>query len=162
MCLRLKAKDFAMAAHCAIGQKRKYTGSDYYTHPYAVAHTLINIGAPDEVIAAAFLHDVVEDTQITLSIIECVFGRKVRLMVEDLTDTEEGNRATRKRLARERLSKASAWTQEIKCADIIDNAYSIKEYDPKFWKVYRAECVELVAALTKATSLRVKALEALA
>jgi (p)ppGpp synthase/HD superfamily hydrolase len=109
-----QARIFATAAHAAVGQKRKHTGEDYIVHPTAVAMTLpVTIG--DEYIAAAFLHDVVEDTFVTHIQIKDMFGEKVCKIVKALTDEpfiENGaNRKARKAIDRERLSKADAGTQ---------------------------------------------------
>ena len=150
-----QARIFATAAHAAVGQKRKHTGEDYIVHPTAVAMTLpVTIG--DEYIAAAFLHDVVEDTFVTHIQIKDMFGEKVCKIVKALTDEpfiENGaNRKARKAIDRERLSKADAGTQTIKVADLIDNTKSIVEFDPKFAPVYLAEKALLLDVLTKADS----------
>ena len=84
-----KAKVFSMAAHEAIGQKRKYTGEPYYTHPQRVAEILqgVQYTLPEEAFAVALLHDVVEDTDVNLHTIGEVFGPKVEQGVALLTDT---------------------------------------------------------------------------
>ena len=56
---------FATAAHAAIGQKRKYSGDDYIVHPARVASIVTRHGGTDEMIAAAWLHDTVEDTDVS-------------------------------------------------------------------------------------------------
>ena len=149
-----KARIFATAAHMAVGQKRKHTGEDYIVHPIEVADIVSKAGLDDEYISAAFLHDVVEDTHITLNQIKEVFGQKVHDIVEALTDEpfiENGaNRKARKAIDRERLSKADAGTQTIKVADLIDNTKTIVGYDPKFAPVYLAEKALLLDVLTKA------------
>jgi (p)ppGpp synthase/HD superfamily hydrolase len=92
--LELDAKLFAAAAHGAIGQKRKYTGEDYIVHPIAVAEIVRSVPHTEVMIAAALLHDVVEDTPVTL---EERFGCEVRELVDWLTDKpEKGNRKERK------------------------------------------------------------------
>ncbi|TYF68814.1 guanosine polyphosphate pyrophosphohydrolase, partial [Enterobacter hormaechei] len=58
-----KAHMFAAGAHAGVGQKRKYTGEDYIHHPVAVAEIVRNHGGTDEMVAAAMLHDTIEDTQ---------------------------------------------------------------------------------------------------
>lgn len=62
-----KAYYFAMAAHAAVGQKRKYTGEPYIVHPVEVCDIIThNVEwSNDEMCCAALLHDVVEDTQVT-------------------------------------------------------------------------------------------------
>ena len=65
----VEAKMFATAAHAAIGQKRKYSGDDYIVHPQRVAAIVEKHGGTDEMIAAAWLHDTVEDTDVTPDLI---------------------------------------------------------------------------------------------
>src|SRR5688572_2926151 len=56
---------YAVAEGAHEGQSRK-SGEPYITHPIAVAQIITDLGLPDTVIAAAFLHDVVEDTLVSL------------------------------------------------------------------------------------------------
>ncbi|MEB3255618.1 MAG: bifunctional (p)ppGpp synthetase/guanosine-3',5'-bis(diphosphate) 3'-pyrophosphohydrolase [Synechococcaceae cyanobacterium] len=76
------AFDFAYQLH--EGQYRA-SGEPYIIHPIAVADLLRDIGASAAVIAAGFLHDVVEDTQVTPEEIEQHFGAEVRALVEGVT-----------------------------------------------------------------------------
>lgn len=149
-----KALVFATAAHGAIGQTRKYTKEAYIAHPIRVKETVEKYSgsATDAMLAAALLHDVVEDTDITFDIIESVFGTEVMELVFWLTDKSkkaDGNRKTRKAIDREHLARAPAEAQTIKLADLIDNSDSIAKYDASFWKVYREEKKALLAVLTK-------------
>ena len=57
-----KALKFSTAAHAAVGQKRKYTGEDYIVHPIAVSEIVAAFGGSKEMVAAALLHDTLEDT----------------------------------------------------------------------------------------------------
>ena len=137
-----KAYTFATAAHAAVGQKRKYDGADYIVHPTRVANLVKQYGGTDAMIAAAYLHDVVEDTDVTMDIITGMFGSVVAKYVDDLTDVSkpsDGNREARKTIDRQHTANATADAQFIKCADIIDNAYDIADNDPSFWRVYRRE-----------------------
>lgn len=149
-----KALVFATAAHGAIGQTRKYTKEPYINHPKRVMETVRNYvtDATPEMLAAALLHDVVEDTDITLELIEEVFGYEVMELVFWLTDKSkksDGNRKTRKAIDREHLGRAPAQAQTIKLADLIDNSDSIAQHDASFWKVYKEEKQALLAVLTK-------------
>lgn len=137
-----KAYTFATAAHAAVGQKRKYDGADYIVHPIRVANLVKQYGGTDAMIAAAYLHDVVEDTDVTMDVITSLFGSVVASLVKDLTDVSkpsDGNREARKTIDRLHTADASADAQFIKCADIIDNAYDIADNDPSFWRVYKRE-----------------------
>ena len=80
--LLASAFDFAYQLH--EGQFRA-SGEPYIIHPVAVADLLRDIGASAAVIAAGFLHDVVEDTQVTPEEIELRFGPEVRTLVEGVT-----------------------------------------------------------------------------
>lgn len=144
------AQLFAQAAHGATGQVRRYTGEPYIEHPAEVVALLKRAGVTDDaMLAAAWLHDVVEDTQVPPDMIRREFGLLVFTMVVDLTNVQRslGNRTTRKALDRVRLSAASSETQSVKLADLISNTRSIREHDPKFWPVYRAEALALLDVL---------------
>ena len=80
--LLVSAFDFGFQLH--EGQFRA-SGDPYIVHPVAVADLLRDIGASASVIAAGFLHDVVEDTDVTLEQIEAHFGSEVRELVEGVT-----------------------------------------------------------------------------
>lgn len=73
---------FAEAAHS--GQVRQ-TGEPYIDHPISVAVTLASWKQPQPVLEAALLHDVVEDTPVTLEKIETLFGEEVSFLVEGVT-----------------------------------------------------------------------------
>lgn len=138
--LELAAMKFAGHAHK--GQARKYTDLPYITHPAVVAEIVRGAGGTPEMIAAAWLHDVVEDCGVTLFEIQVDFGRDVADLVDWLTDAAtpaDGNRATRKAAYVERMKSAPAEAQTIKLADLIDNTRSIALCDPGFAKVYLPE-----------------------
>lgn len=144
------ARLFAIAAHDAVGQKRKYTGDPYWVHPRAVAEIVGTVDHTTEMLAAAWLHDVVEDTKITNDTILKEFGSEVAMLVYWLTDQstpEDGNRATRKKLDLDHTALASPEAKTIKLADIIDNTKTIRAYDPNFWRVYRSEMSKLMEVL---------------
>ena len=81
---------FAIAAHKAVGQKRKYTGDDYIVHPAEVAHIVDQVpGSTDEMVAAAWLHDVVEDTGVDITEYDPTFAKvyieEKRKLLETMT-----------------------------------------------------------------------------
>jgi (p)ppGpp synthase/HD superfamily hydrolase len=147
-----KAKVFATAAHAAVGQKRKYTFEPYIVHPIEVASIVRGVPHTPEMEAAAYLHDVVEDTQVSLITIYKEFGKEVGELVGWLTDpstSEMGNRAVRKAIDREHSANAPAAAQTVKLADLISNTRSIMEHDPAFAKIYLEEKRLLLEMLTK-------------
>lgn len=149
-----KARIFATQAHGAIDQRRKYTGAPYIEHPREVVAILREAGITDDAtLAAAWLHDVVEDCPIAICEIGASFGAEVESIVAALTDTPVGNglnRATRKALDCGRLARADARAQTIKVADMIDNTASIVERDPQFAVTYMREKAALLPRLERA------------
>lgn len=147
-----RAAAFCVGAHCAVGQKRKYTGEDYWRHPLEVLFILQQVvpSATEEMRVAALLHDVIEDTQVTLETVKDLFGETVAVYVEQLTDVSkpgDGNRAARKAIDLAHTALASPEAKTIKLADLISNSRSIVERDPEFAKVYLAEKRALLAVL---------------
>ncbi len=78
----IRAHEIADAAHS--GQTRK-SGEPFITHPVAVADILAGLGMDTDTIVAALLHDVVEDTQITIDEVKKKFGADVALLVDGVT-----------------------------------------------------------------------------
>ena len=141
------ARIFATAAHAAVGQKRKYTGEDYIVHPTEVALTVASITDDEVMIAAALLHDVLEDTAVTPDQLKAVVGEEVTELVLWLTDVskpDDGNRAVRKAIDRQHTAAAPARAKTIKLADLISNTRSIVTHDPGFAKTYMVEKRELL------------------
>ena len=144
-----RAKVFAARAHGA--QVRKYTGEPYINHPEAVVGILEDAMVDDpNMIAAAWLHDVLEDTATTREEIREHFGEAIFRLVVELTNAsqpEDGNRAKRKEIDRQFLLGVSLKAKTIKLADLIDNTRSIMKHDPKFARVYVPEARALLQAL---------------
>ena len=139
-----RAKIFATAAHYAAGNVRKYTGEPYINHPAEVASILDLCAEPptEQMKCAAWLHDVVEDTGVPISVIDDIFGHYVASLVEQLTDVskpEDGNRAARKEIDRNHTAKCCPSAATIKLADLISNTKSIVARDAEFAKTYLAE-----------------------
>jgi len=138
------AYEFATAAH--EGQVRKYTGEPYIIHPLAVAEAVAAHVNDKEAIAAAALHDTVEDTETTHEDILERFGETVAEYVWYLTKAPAfvGNRAKRKLHDRNRLKEAPEIVRFIKVMDVWNNQVSIREHDPKFYETFREEVRDLL------------------
>ncbi len=150
MTIEQRALEFATKAHA--GQVRKYTGEPYIAHPIAVAEIVRSVPHTPEMIAAAYLHDVVEDCEVSHEEVCREFGGCIGQLVFRLTDASigmSGNRMSRKAVDRYYMSIAPAEAQTIKLADLIHNTSSIAAADPAFWKVYRLEKLALLDVLTK-------------
>lgn len=146
-----RAAQFAHAAHAAVDQRRKYTNVPYIEHPFAVARLVLTVTDDKATVAAALLHDTVEDTQATRADIEREFGADVAQLVEWLTDVSQpsdGNRAVRKEIDRQHLAQADPRAKTVKLADLIDNTRSIVTYDRHFARVYLVEKERLLEVLT--------------
>ena len=145
-----KAKMLAGKAH--EGQFRKYSGMPYIVHPIEVATIVQSVDHTDEMIAAALLHDVVEDTDYSFEDIANEVSPKVAELVKGLTDVsnpQDGNRKVRKAIDKDHLAEQNAEVQTIKLADVISNSQDIKANDPKFAEVYIEEMKALLEVLTK-------------
>jgi (p)ppGpp synthase/HD superfamily hydrolase len=145
-----KAKMLAGKAH--EGQFRKYSGMPYIVHPIEVATIVQTVEHSDEMIAAALLHDVVEDTDYSFEDIANEVSPEVADLVKGLTDVsspQDGNRKVRKAIDKDHLAEQNAEVQTIKLADVISNSQDIKANDPKFAKVYIEEMKALLEVLTK-------------
>jgi (p)ppGpp synthase/HD superfamily hydrolase len=141
------ASYFAIGAHRK--QKRK-DGAPYELHLAAVADWCRWAGLGQEVVAAAWLHDVLEDTDWTYDDLVIYFGERVAHLVLEVTDAakpEDGNRAVRVAINREHLAHASPEGMSIKLADLIDNTTTIVAVDPNFARVYLREKEELLPHL---------------
>jgi len=138
-----EARIYAMGAHA--GQKRKYTGLPYVTHCEAVALNVYNKGGKASQIAAAWLHDVLEDTATEYTDLIDLFGSEVAYYVQELTDhfTHENypmfNRALRKWMEANRLGAISDEAKLVKVCDLADNTSSIVGHDPGFASKYLVE-----------------------
>ncbi len=145
-----KAQDFATTEHQRINHVRKYSNQPYQTHLAAVAKLVASVTDDEEMIAAAWLHDTVEDTPATLGDIEQAFGTSIAEMVEELTDVSkpsDGNRATRKEIDRQHLAQASKRSKTIKLADLIHNGVDIVNHDKKFARTFLQEMQALLDVL---------------
>lgn len=152
--LTYKARHFAAFAHS--GQRRKYTDEPYILHPESVAWLVAEGGGTEQMVAAAWLHDVLEDTIVTQAEIYVHFGFEVSQLVRELTDVytsalyPDMNRGERKRLEAERLAGCSHAARTIKRCDMADNTRSIVEHDPGFAAVYLEEKAYLLGLLNEA------------
>jgi (p)ppGpp synthase/HD superfamily hydrolase len=155
-----KARRFAELAHGLVlnsqgelGQRRKGTNEPYTKHLSEVARLVAECGGDEVQVAAAWLHDVVEDTPVPLTHVRAVFGPDVAHLVEELTDkfTKQNypglNRHQRKAKEVERLSKISDRAKTIKYADFLSNLESVSVLGPNFGEVYTREVAEALRSM---------------
>ena len=136
----LKAARFASVKH--VSQKRKGAAAEpYLNHLIEVAELVsMAIAEPDaNVIAAAFLHDTIEDTKTSKEELIEVFGSDIAGLVSEVTDDKSLPKAERKRLQVEHAPSLSARAQTIKIADKISNLRGILFTPPEDWDLRRKQ-----------------------
>lgn len=141
----IRAAQFAEQAHR--GQTRKYTGRPYITHPIRVAGRVAthSLATPD-LVAAAFLHDVVEDCGTRPEILAIIFNRAVHNIVMQLTNLPRMEGESRKKHKLREIDRMSIAPQEVKLIKLIDRTDNLNEIDPtkKFAKPYAQESLDLL------------------
>jgi guanosine-3',5'-bis(diphosphate) 3'-pyrophosphohydrolase len=145
----LGAIQFAQFAHR--NQRRKYSGEHYFVHLAEVAAIVSLYDNDPEVIAAAYLHDSVEDQDVDPEDIARATTPAVSEMVWWLTDSPltAGNRTVRKALDNDRLWRSPPQVQTIKYGDSISNTRSIVKHDPRWAPHYLQEKRELLKNLNR-------------
>ena len=145
-----RAFNFAFELHK--GQTRK-SGEPYIAHPIAVASLLRDLGGDSVTIAAGFLHDVVEDTDVTPEEIESMFGVQVRLLVEGVTKLSKFNfSSTTERQAENFRRMFLAMATDIrvivvKLADRLHNMRTLDHLKPEKQRRISQETREIFAPL---------------
>ncbi len=138
--LALLLEALAFAAHKHRRQRRKDRhASPYINHPIALATLLVSeggVGDP-EVLAAALLHDTIEDTRTTYEELEAAFGRRVARTVLEVTDNKRLRKQTRKRLQIEHAAGLSRGAKLVKLADKICNLRDLRSRPPVGWDKWR-------------------------
>ena len=116
------ARAFSLAAEAHAGQKVAGDDGPYLRHPVEVAELLHEVGVPESVIAAAVLHDVVEDSELTVGEVGERFGDRVAGLVEALTeDPQIAEWVTRKDALRDQVRRAGPDAAAIYAADKLAN-----------------------------------------
>lgn len=146
----LRAANLARRAH--EGQKRKYTLRPYIEHPARVAGKVaIYVNATEDMVAAAFMHDVLEDTQATYHEIVDATGHGAATLVKLLTNPSkehpEVSRAERKAIDRAHLEKAPWEVKVIKMVDRMDNLLELGGSPWDFQLLYAQESIMLAEAI---------------
>jgi (p)ppGpp synthase/HD superfamily hydrolase len=118
---------FELLAEKHGGQKQKVNGAPYVEHPMAVARDVSEAGFEPEMVAAALLHDIVEDSDLTVDQIQERFGDRVAKLVEAMTDEGEVEPyERRKALHRERIAAAGPEAAAIFAADKLNNVRALR------------------------------------
>ncbi|MBR3500817.1 MAG: bifunctional (p)ppGpp synthetase/guanosine-3',5'-bis(diphosphate) 3'-pyrophosphohydrolase [Bacteroidales bacterium] len=138
---------FAVKAHA--GTERRGKGYPYIVHPLEAVEIVATMTPDQELLAAAALHDTVEDTEVTVDQIRAEFGERIAALVADESDTfeagvpEEDSWHSRKRAAIERLARASHDAKIVALGDKLSNMRAIaRDYAVKgdeLWNIFHAK-----------------------
>jgi len=146
-----KAYIFSKGSH---GDQKRHSGEPYFSHPLAVAEIVIELKMDQDSIITALLHDVVEDTKISLADIEENFGRDVAKLVDGITKLGKiGTLPSNERVAENFRKLAMAMSQDIrvlliKLADRLHNMRTLFHVPSKEQKLKKAqECLDIYAPL---------------
>ena len=140
MNLPLLLRALSFAAHKHRDQRRKDAeASPYINHPIALAEVLAGEGGVGDidVLAAALLHDTIEDTATTFEELVEHFGGRIASMVAEVTDDKNLPKAERKRLQIVHASGISPGAKLVKLADKICNLRDVAERPPATWDLQR-------------------------
>ncbi|MCB1023532.1 MAG: bifunctional (p)ppGpp synthetase/guanosine-3',5'-bis(diphosphate) 3'-pyrophosphohydrolase [Acidobacteria bacterium] len=133
-----KAAVFAAKKHKR--QTRKGANAEpYIIHPLEVANMLIEIGGvtDTDIIAAAIMHDTIEDTETTSEELTSLFGKNVCEYVLEVTDDKSLPKDERKLKQIEHAPHLSPGAKQIKLADKISNIRDVSDNPPENWAIDR-------------------------
>lgn len=138
---------FAVKAHA--GTERRGKGFPYIVHPMEAMEIVATMTSDQELLAAAALHDTVEDTPVTVEQIRAEFGPRIADLVASESDTfeegvsEEDSWHARKQAAIDRLAKASHDAKIVALGDKLSNMRTIaRDYSIKgdaLWNLFHAK-----------------------
>ena len=136
-----RAYIFSQEAH---QNQKRYSGAPYLSHPLEVADILVDLNMDITTIAAGLLHDVVEDTQVSLEEINNIFGEEVAMLVNGVTKLSKISFQTKEEAQAENFRKMFLAIAEdirvilIKLADRLDNMRTLK-YMPAPKRLLKAQ-----------------------
>ncbi|WP_432715926.1 HD domain-containing protein [Xanthobacter autotrophicus] len=158
----VRALAFATLRHA--DQRRKGRRAQPYVNHLAEVALLVSEatgGTDAALVAAALLHDVVEDQDVTAAEIEATFGTDVAALVMEVTDDKKLEAAERKRMQVAHAPHLSARAKVLKLADKTANLRSLAEDPPQDWSLARARAyVEWSRAVVEGLAGACPALEA--
>jgi len=150
--LELIRRAFVFAKNSHINQHRR-SGELFILHPLGVANILADLGLDTQTIIAALLHDVVEDTELTLDDVENKFGPEIRMLIDGVTKLEKIEFKSREEKQAENLRKMlMAMAQDIrviliKLADRLHNMRTLSHLSPEKQTEKASETLEIYAPL---------------
>lgn len=156
--LSKKAEQFARKKHQ--GQMREFSNEPYFNHVKRVSENIKKYKKShksEELVAAAFLHDTLEDTDTTYEEIENKFGKLIASLVEEMSNNKkEISCLSKKRYLASKLSdteKMSSWGLCLKLSDRLDNISDLNKTSSEFKKKYIEETEYILKTLEKKRQL---------
>ena len=140
--ISLILKAAAFAAHKHRDQRRKdVKGTPYINHPIEVARVLCEEGGVQDpkILAAALLHDTIEDTETEYDELRGQFGAHIADVVAEVTDIKFLGKRSRKQLQLAKAGHSSAAAQQIEIADKLCNLRDILAHPPAKWSEERKQ-----------------------
>ncbi|MEE6251487.1 MAG: HD domain-containing protein [Bdellovibrionota bacterium] len=149
----LEAIRFAKKHHH--GQFRKFDGLPYFTHPVRVAKIVKKQTQDIDLIIAAYLHDLIEDTMVNKRWIKKKFGKRVANIVNELTSdpSKIEKMGSKAEYLADKMLKMSPEALLIKLADRLDNVSDFESAELDFINKYRAETNYILTKLSKRNDL---------
>lgn len=150
---------YLLAEQSHAGQKR-VSGEPYISHPIAVAYILAELGMDSDTLTAALLHDVVEDTDITLEDVSRQFGHDIALLVDGVTKLGKVPLSTKEEQQSENVRKMLlAMAQDIrviiiKLADRLHNMRTLQYKPPQKQRDTALETMEIYAPIAHRLGIR--------
>src|SRR5579871_1517101 len=141
---------YAMKAH---GTQTRASGDPYFSHPLEVAAILTDLKLDDATIAAALLHDTIEDTKATRAQIEKQFGKDISVLVEGLTKLKKLDLVSQRAEQAENLRKLLLAIADdvrvllVKLADRLHNMRTLKWRPPEARRTTAEETLDIYAPL---------------
>jgi GTP diphosphokinase / guanosine-3',5'-bis(diphosphate) 3'-diphosphatase len=145
-----RAYVYAMKAH---GEQKRASGDPYFSHPLEVAAILTDLKLDDSTIAAALLHDTIEDTAATRDEIDQMFGKDIGALVEGLTKLKRLDLVTKEAKQAENLRKLLLAIADdvrvllIKLADRLHNMRTLGHIPPEARRRIAEETLDIYAPL---------------
>jgi len=145
-----RAYVYAMKAH---GNQKRASGAPYFSHPLEVAAILAEMRLDDATIATALLHDTIEDTDVTRSEIDTMFGPEIGTLVDGLTKIKKLDLVTKKAEQAENFRKLLLAISSdirvllVKLADRLHNMRTLEHMKPAKRKIIAEETMDIYAPL---------------
>jgi guanosine-3',5'-bis(diphosphate) 3'-pyrophosphohydrolase len=145
-----RAYVYAMKAH---GEQIRASGDPYFSHPLEVAAIVTDLKLDDATIAAALLHDTIEDTETTRAEIDLLFGHDIGLLVDGLTKLKKLDLVTKEAKQAENLRKLLLAIADdvrvllVKLADRLHNMRTLEHMAPEARRRIAEETLDIYAPL---------------